>query len=82
MRSATRSGARSVSARPLGVAQLEQAIRGSAKLERAAGLKAFAFQPDSGAADLAFDERRPLNKVGNPVCRGDHIIASNLRGFS
>jgi hypothetical protein len=37
---------------------LEQTVGRAAQLERAAGLKAFAFEPHPRLANLAFDQRR------------------------
>jgi len=69
-------------AMPLLFRQLEQAVRGSAKLERVTSLEALAFQPDWGAPDLATDERRLLYETGNAIAGRDHIISGDRRRFS
>jgi hypothetical protein len=65
------------SARPFLLRQLQEAVGRASQLERVAGLQALAFEPDSGAADLAFDQRRPLDEAGDSLRRGCDVIAGD-----
>ncbi|HWI75773.1 MAG TPA: hypothetical protein VNS53_01660, partial [Sphingomicrobium sp.] len=65
------------SARPFLIRELEEPVGSPPQLERVAGLQAFAFEPDSGAADLAFDQRRPLDEAGDSLRRGCDVIAGD-----
>jgi hypothetical protein len=62
------------SARAFLVRQLEQPVGRSPKFERMPRLQAFAFEPDSGPPDLAFDQWRSLDKAGDSRRRLDHCI--------
>jgi hypothetical protein len=66
----------------LGWRQLQQAVGRSAQLERSAGLQTLAFQPDSDAFNLAFDERRLLDQTLNSLSRGQNVRAGQNRAFS
>ena len=62
--------------------ELEQAVGRAAELEGAAGLQAFAFQPDADAVDFAFDQGRPLDLSRNPLGRIDNVIARDVLASS
>jgi hypothetical protein len=59
--------------------KLEQSVGRTPELERAAGLQAFAFEPDSGSADLALHQRSALDQPGNAVRCRDNIASRRLR---
>jgi len=63
---------------PLLLRELQQAIGRASQLERAAGLQALAFEPDSRAFDLALNERRSFNQAGDPLRRRDDVIRTDL----
>ena len=63
---------------PLVLRELQQAIGRTPQLERAAGLQALAFEPDSRAFDLALNERRSFDQAGDPLRRLDDVITSDL----
>ena len=63
---------------PLLVAELHQPVGRAAQLERAAGLQAFAFQPDAGPANPRLDQRRSLNRAADSLGRGEHVITRDL----
>jgi hypothetical protein len=58
--------------------KLQQPIGRAAKLERAAGLQAFAFQPDANPADLAVDQRGSLDQPGDTLRGLDHVVSRKL----
>jgi hypothetical protein len=62
---------------PLVVGKLQESVCRPPQFERVPGLKAFAFQPDSSLGDLAFDQRRTLDKAGNSLGRGDQILSGD-----
>jgi hypothetical protein len=66
---------------PLLRGKLQQPVRGSPQLERAAGLQAFALQPDSGAPDLTLDEWRTLNLTLDSTRRLDDIGSGQSGNF-
>src|SRR4030095_10771881 len=47
-------------------AELLQAVCRASELERATGLQAFAFQPDTMPSNLGFDQRRTLDIADTP----------------
>ena len=59
--------------------QLQQPVGRAAQLERAAGLQAFAFQPDARAVDLGFRSAAFARPVPAIRCRGrQHVFASDF----
>ena len=54
---------------PLLFRKLEQPVARAPQLEGAAGLKALAFEPYFLPFDLGFDERRALDRAGDPLRR-------------
>jgi len=69
------------SALALNVRQLGKPVAGAAELERAAGLQAFALEPDLLPPDLAFDQRGPLDEPADSLRGGDDIGAPDLSLF-
>src|SRR5947209_9001421 len=60
--------------------ELEQPVGRTAELERAAGLKALALEPDACARDLAFDQRSALDQPVDSLSGGnDVIVVDQLR---
>ena len=62
---------------PLLGAKLQQPVGRAPQLEGAAGLQAFAFEPDAVALDLAFDQRRALDQTGDALGRFDDIVTGD-----
>jgi hypothetical protein len=58
--------------------ELQQPVGRTPELERAAGLEAFALEPDAGAADLAFEQRSALDQSADPLRRCDNIAPRDL----
>ena len=54
--------------------KLEQAVRRAAELECAASLQTLAFEPDTNASDLAFDQRRALDQPSNPLGGDGNVL--------
>jgi hypothetical protein len=65
-------------ARALLLRQLNQAVGRPSQLERPAGLQAFALEPDAGAANLGFDQRRALDEAIDPPSGLDDVGTANL----
>src|SRR5439155_11514157 len=66
---------------PLLGRQLQQSVARSPQLERAAGLQALTFEPDSPTRDFAVDQRRASNSAGYPFRSGQHIVARDPNPF-
>jgi len=58
--------------------ELQQPVGRAPQLERSAGLQAFAFEPDSRAADLTLEQRRLLNEAGDTLRGFDDILPRDL----
>jgi len=58
---------------------LEKAVGGAPQLEGAAGLQALALQPDFRAADVAFDERSPLDESADAGARLGDVVERDFR---
>ena len=66
---------------PLFLAELQQAIGCAPQLECAAGLQAFAFEPDADALDPAFDERGSLDQAGDALGGFNHVVTRDIKRF-
>jgi len=61
---------------------LQQAVRSTAQLERAAGLQALALEPNARSGDGTFDEWRALDLVDNPAGGSKDVLARRPRDIS
>jgi hypothetical protein len=68
-------------AHPLFRRKLEQSVRRAAQFERAARLQALAFEPNAGASNLAFDERRSLHLTSKARRGTENIFTIDQRRF-
>jgi len=66
---------------PLVRRKLQKTVGGAPQLERAAGLKALAFQPEAMSLDLALDQRRALDQALDAGSRFQDVIGRKLRAF-